>query len=129
MVQAVVASSKMKSKTPSSFVYNHVDVVRVIDGDTVRLNIDMGNNICWAENFRLKGVDTPERGTQGALEATKFLKATLAEGVSRIETFKPDKFGRWLADIHIAVDGGDMLVNQLMITEGFGVPYFGGKKG
>ena len=111
-----------------SFIYRHVELIRVIDGDTAVLSVDMGNKMKWVENFRLYGIDTPERGEQGALEATEFLKSTLLDGLSRIETFKPDKFGRWLVDIYIAVDGGEMNVNQMMITEGLAKPYFGGAK-
>ena len=111
-----------------SYVYRHVEVVRVIDGDTVRLDVDMGNSIFWTTNFRLNGIDTPDDDKTKKNEATQRMIELITNGVSRIETFKPDKFGRWLADIYIAVDGGEMLVNQMMITEGFAIPYFGGRK-
>lgn len=112
-----------------SFVYRNVDVVRVIDGDTVRLAIDMGNNILWTESFRLKGVDTPERGQVGSREATEFVKNMLIGDISRVETFKPDKFGRWLVDIYlVAPAGGELHLNQMLISAGYAKEYFGGKK-
>ena len=111
-----------------SYVYQHVGVLRVIDGDTVRLNVDMGNSIFWATNFRLNGIDTPDADKVKKDEATQRMIELLTDGVSKIETFKPDKFGRWLADIYVSVHGGDMLVNQMMINEGFATHYIGGRK-
>lgn len=111
-----------------SYVYRHVKVVRVIDGDTVTLSVDMGNKITWNENFRLNGIDTPEKNQLGYADATTYLIQLLKDGVSRIETFKPDKFGRWLVDIYVAVSGGELLVNQQMIANGHAKPYFGGAK-
>lgn len=111
-----------------SYVYRHVVVDKVIDGDTVTLSIDLGNKITWKDNFRLNGVDTPERGQPGYADATTFLIQLLKDGVSRVETFKPDKYGRWLADIYVSVSGGEQLVNQQMIAAGHAKPYFGGAK-
>lgn len=113
-----------------SFVYRHVEPIRVIDGDTVVLTIDMGNRIFWMESFRLAGIDTPERGQAGFDEAAARLKALLASGISRIETFKPDKYGRWLADLYVPGDQGfELCVNTIMVDAGFAKPYSGGKKG
>lgn len=113
-----------------SFVYRHAEVERVIDGDTAVIRIDMGNKITWRESFRLNGIDTPERGSAGYDEAAAYLRKLLAVGLSKVETFKPDKYGRWLADLYVTSDGGgELLVNRLMVVEGFAKDYFGGKKG
>lgn len=111
-----------------SYIYRHVTVEHVVDGDTVSLSVDMGNKIVWKENFRLFGIDTPERGQVGYSEATTFLTQLLKNGCSRIETYKPDKYGRWLVDLYISVEGGEQLVNQQMISSGHAKPYFGGTK-
>ena len=42
-----------------SYKYQHVKVSRVIDGDTVILDIDMGNRITWTGPFRLAGINAP----------------------------------------------------------------------
>lgn len=110
------------------YIYRHVKSVKVIDGDTVNLSVDLGNNITWDENFRLNGIDTPERGQTGYADATTFLIQLLKDGISRIETFKPDKYGRWLVAIYISQFGGELLVNQEMINMGHAKPYFGGRK-
>ena len=111
-----------------SYVYRHVTVIRVIDGDSVVLSVDMGNKITWSENFRLNGIDTPERGRSGYADASTYLIQLLKDGLSRIETHKPDKYGRWLADLYVSVHGGEMLVNRMMIDAGHAVEYFGGAK-
>ena len=112
-----------------SYVYHHVSVTRIVDGDTVRLSINMGNKITWEDNFRLNGIDAPDRDKVKKNEATQHLTNLLANGIHHIETFKPDKFGRWLVAIYIGIaGGGHMCVNTLMITSGHAIAYFGGKK-
>ncbi len=107
-----------------SYVYWHAKATRVVDGDTVRLAIDMGNRIAWEATFRLNGINCPEPGSPGGPEARLFLFNALAPGISKVETFKPDKYGRWLVDIYV----GDVKVNAALITAGHAVPYFGGAR-
>lgn len=110
------------------YVYHHATVERVIDGDSVVLVVDMGNKITWRENFRLMGIDTPERGQAGYASASEYLGRLIGNGLSRIETHKPDKYGRWLADLYIAADNGELHVNRMMVVEGHAREYFGGRK-
>ena len=111
-----------------TYEYRHVTVERIIDGDTAVISIDLGNKLTWRDSFRLNGIDTPERGTPGATEAVDRLRELLAAGLSRIQTHKPDKFGRWLATLWIAVEGGELNINQLLVAEGLAREYFGGAK-
>lgn len=111
-----------------SFQYRHVELLKVIDGDSAWLRIDMGNCVAWTDNFRLNGINAPELGTQGAEDAKAYLISLLKNGISRVETFKPDKYGRWLADIYVNTDGGELLVNKIMVVEGHAVEYFGGPR-
>jgi micrococcal nuclease len=112
-----------------SYVYRHVDIIRVLDGDTVELDIDLGNKTRWRDKFRLMGIDTPERGQAGHKEATVHLIDLLGNTLSHIETHKPDKYGRWLVDLYITTkQGGTLHVNKLMVLDGHAKEYFGGKK-
>lgn len=112
-----------------SYVYRHAALVRVVDGDTAEIIIDMGNRIRWTQVFRLYGIDTPERRQPGHGEATDRLTELLKRGLSRVETHKPDKYGRWLAVLWVAVDGGELNVNETLVAEGLAREYFGGSKG
>lgn len=112
-----------------SYQYQHATVERVIDGDSVILEIDLGNKITWRENFRLMGIDSPERGAPGYIEAGDYLKRLLLMPLARVETHKPDKFGRWLVDLYLDADsGGELHANRLMIVEGHALEYHGGKR-
>lgn len=117
-------------------------LVRVVDGDTVVLSlrrtivvdIDFGFYVKdklsldkTAEvTFRLKGVNAPEvvgeNKAQG-LAAKAFLTDLLVTKPLKVVSYKTDKYGRWLADIFIAVDGAEKSVSQLMIEAGHAVPY------
>ena len=109
-----------------SYQYEHVKVARVIDGDTVVLDIDMGNRITWTAPFRLAGINAPEMGAPGGSEARLFLFDLLKGGVALAETIKPDKYGRWLVRIYINV-GPDAAeerdVSARMVDAGHAVPY------
>lgn len=111
-----------------SFTYN-ANFVRVIDGDTVVLNIDLGMKI-WAmgQHVRLFGINTPELigpDASSAADAKIWLNGALS--VARkiiVQTAKPeagDKYGRWLATI--VADGTNL--NQMMVTLGLAKEYFG----
>jgi len=115
------------------------EVVRVIDGDTVVLNIDLGfNTIIRDEHVRLYGIDAPESRTRDLAEKEKglaakdFLKSILSPG--DVVTFRSDrydstgKYGRSLGTILKTVGDQVIDVNQLMISEGHAVPYFGSKR-
>lgn len=113
-------------------------VVKVIDGDTVDVNIDLGFGI-WQmdERVRIMGIDTPESRTRDKVEKKFGLaaKAKLKELLKGTPTLKTQinkhgedmkgKFGRILGDF--IVDDGS-LVTEIMINEGHAVPYTGGSK-
>ena len=108
--------------------YDYAQLVRVIDGDTLELDIDMGNSIRWRGKFRLYGIDTPEaHGTtaQAGVHAREVLAGMLlASGIDYVETHKPDKYGRWLVTV---IAGGKNLSGE-MVARGLAKQYFGGRK-
>lgn len=123
------------------FIYNAV-VKRVVDGDTVDVDIDLGF-YTWLHNrrIRLRGVDTPEKRTRDPIEKQFGILATsVVEGFCPvgakvlIETDLSDKekFGRILGDIYVTdpnvVDpaaDNTMNLNQYLIDNHYAVPYFG----
>lgn len=104
-------------------------VSRVVDGDTVWLDVDLGFGIGVKLDFRLYGLNTPEviGATRTAgLAAKAELERLLALGPLRIETYKADKYGRWLVTLHVKQTGDvDLNVNDALLKGGYAKPYFG----
>ncbi|MGZ4659713.1 MAG: thermonuclease family protein [Arthrobacter sp.] len=109
------------------YQYN-ATINRWVDGDTVWLDVDLGFRTRVTTDFRLTGVDTPERGQPGHDEAVAYVNAQAPAGTAvTLTSYKdPDKYGRWLASILTA--GSDVSINSRLVQEHLAVPYFGGKK-
>jgi len=115
-----------------------VNIIKVVDGDTVDVDIDLGFGI-WLkkERVRIMGIDTPESRTKDKVEklfgkaAKARLKELLQEGAVLVTTEEKNgedmrgKFGRILGDFKIP-DGRK--VTDVLVEEGHCVPYFGGSK-
>lgn len=113
-------------------------ILRVIDGDTVDVDIDLGFGI-WqrSERVRIMGIDTPESRTSDEEEkvfgkaAKKRLTELLQEHtilmteVNKAGEDMKGKFGRILGDFK--TDNGTK-VTEVLINEGHAVAYFGGAK-
>jgi len=79
-------------------------VNRVVDGDTVDLDVDLGFHVIIRLRGRLTGVDTPERGHKDWSRATQMFGNLLSDeadehGYILIKTKKTGKYGRWLVEI------------------------------
>lgn len=89
--------------------YGRVELVRVVDGDTVRLDIEVAPRL-WVRNqsCRLAGIDTPERGEEGFDEASAALAGVLRGKALAAERVAIDKYGRWV--IKLYADGESVVV-------------------
>lgn len=113
----------------SSPLYQYpATVVRWVDGDTVWLTVDIGFRLEGTMDFRLYGINAPERGTSNGTAATARVNqlAPPGSGVTIQSHKDPDNFGRWLADVWAGPVGDGKSINQTLISEGLAVPYFGG---
>jgi len=100
-------------------------LVRILDGDTVVCDIDLGFYMTARLPVRLAHINAKERNELGGKEATEHLRALLSNEELRLVTYKPkDKYGRYLADVFV----NDMNINQKMIADGFANSYEGGKR-
>ena len=90
-------------------MYEYSAIVnRVVDGDTYDITVSLGFDINVKVRFRLKGVDTPEtwrpkteaEKEHGAL-ATQAVKDLIEGEYVTINTYRKDKYGRYLCDINI----------------------------
>ena len=111
-------------------------VYKVVDGDTIDVDIDLGFNISFFQRVRLAGIDTPESRTTDknekvlGLEVKKRLDEILKAATKVvIRTEKPDsteKYGRILG--WIFVDDQKTSINEDLIKDGFAWEYMGETK-
>jgi micrococcal nuclease len=120
-------------------------VIRIVDGDTVDVDIDLGFGV-WLkdERVRIMGIDTPESRTRDKVEklfgiaAKERLKQLiggkqgpiLKTQVSKDGEDMKGKFGRILGDFECYHHKHDAwrMVTDVMVEEGHAVAYFGGSK-
>jgi micrococcal nuclease len=108
--------------------WRNVKLVRVVDGDTVDLEVDLGFRIKITERFRLANINAPEMKTPEGPKAKEALTTILtAPGTSLvIRSMKPigtDLYGRWLAEIYATNKDSTVSVNEHMVKSGFAVPF------
>ena len=95
-------------------------LLRVIDGDTIEVDVDLGMRIWIAkERIRVFGIDTPELTSkdpalrvqaQEAKAKTAELLAGALDGWLYLSTYPDtDHFGRWLAVVTITQADGSTL--------------------
>ena len=112
------------------FVYT-CTLDRVVDGDTIDVNIDLGFKIVLAkQRVRLVGIDTPESRTRDlaekklGLEAKELLKELTKDGFV-LESQGRGKYGRILG---VLWDKQDNSINEKLVEAGLAVEYWGGTK-
>jgi micrococcal nuclease len=118
------------------YEYRVKQVLRVVDGDTIDVDIDLGFDISFTSRVRLAGIDTPESRTTDkkekvlGLEVKQRLKDLLSKSSSLvIKTEKPDsteKYGRILGWLYI--DGAEKSINEGLIADGYAWDYMGDTK-
>ena len=115
-----------------------VNILKVVDGDTVDVDIDLGFG-CWLRNERVRivGIDTPESRTSDRIEKvfgeaakqrlTSLLssEATLISQISKMGENMKGKFGRILGDFKTS---NDQVISTTLMEEGHAVAYNGGDK-
>ena len=111
-----------------------VKIRRIVDGDTVDVDIDLGfDTILSKQRIRLYGIDTPESRTRDKEEkfygklSAKFLKEQCKNSSEIfLKTYldKKGKFGRILGEL--IVDGVN--INKMMIEKYMAVEYYGQSK-
>ena len=125
----------------SCYNFRVTEIVKVLDGDTIDVLIDLGFDLFKKERVRIAGVDTPEKRTRDleekalGIDATNWLKKKLEDTIAgdgdeltiRTELVGgTGKYGRLLGWLYINEDA--LSLNEQMITEGYAWEYDGGTK-
>ena len=126
----------MTTENKDPYIYRIKTVGKVVDGDTIDADIDLGFDISLTKRIRLAGIDTPESRTTNlkekalGLESKEWMKKTLAGAKDiLIKTELPDsteKYGRIIG--HLFINGQETSLNNQMIAEGYALAYDGGTK-
>jgi len=113
-------------------------VIKVIDGDTIDCEIDLGFHIKITKRVRLSGIDAFESNSRVLEDREKAAKAkakltfTLTNKyvILVTELDKADKYGRVLGSIYESKKEFETnnSINLKLIQEGLAIPYDGGKK-
>lgn len=110
-------------------------LVRVINGDTLDINIDLGFDIIIKQRLKLFGIDTPDSMSknvetkQKGLEVKQRLIGLLTKEF-KVETMlnKRGKYGRILGKIFIVDEkDNEVCINELLVNEGLATRYNIGK--
>lgn len=111
------------------FIYQ-ATVEKVVDGDTLDLEIDLGFGVFTRQRVRLMGINAAEHDTDGGEKAIEFVKAWVAEHGPQFtvrtqkdkkDQDKKEKYGRYLATILSGT--GDL--GQALIDAGLAVAWDG----
>jgi micrococcal nuclease len=118
------------------YEYRIKKVLKVVDGDTIDVDIDLGFNISYTQRVRLAGIDTPESRTKDLKEKAlglevkdKLKKSIDAAKTVVVKTELPDsseKYGRILGWVYL--DGDTRSLNEQLIEEGYAWGYMGDTK-
>ena len=111
------------------YEYKIKTILKVYDGDTITVLIDLGFGVYKTEKLRFAFINAPELRGESRVEGLKsrdWLRARIQEAVDTntdiiIKTFrdKKGKYGRYIADVFIE----DQSINTEMLELGLAVKY------
>ncbi len=104
-------------------------VIRWVDGDTVQLCVDLGQNVSVTDKYRLARIDAPETALRsGVTPAEKAAGLALKEELIGLfppgercvaRTSKAGKFGRWLVELEFNMEsGGTLNLSDWLLSSG-----------
>jgi endonuclease YncB( thermonuclease family) len=133
------------NKTNNSYSFNKVKyspevlytykayLKKVVDGDTITADIDLGFNIFTTQKLRLRGINAQELNTSSGKKAREFIISKLT-GLDfvMIKTYHLDKYSRYLADVFYSSNDIDIssivnisnFLNQQLLDNKLAEKYF-----
>ena len=122
------------AKMSHLYSYKVKEIIKIVDGDTVDLGIDLGFDLTVKIRVRMSGINAWESRTRNLEEKKKGLAAkvrltemceeSLEKGALTIITKEKGKYGRYLGVLY----AGGKSVNDALVKEGHAHLYDGGKR-
>ena len=116
------------------YCYKIKEIIKIVDGDTVDLGIDLGFDLTVKIRVRMSGINAWESRTRNLEEKKKGLAAkvrltemceeSLEKGTLKIITNEKGKYGRYLGVLY----AGGKSINDALVKEGHAHLYAGGKR-
>lgn len=114
-------------------------VLRIIDGDTFRAEIDLGYTVKIEDDVRIYGYNSPDAGKKGKTQADEDAAGLALGRLIPIGTYvyiqsqknkgsKKEKYGRWLRKVWREDDPEQKSIGLQMVALGYGEPEFYGEK-
>jgi len=99
-------------------------ILRVIDGDTIDLDVDLGYRRHTIERVELNRINAPElKGDDRSkgLEAKAFIESLLPVGTEvTIQSYKTKSFGKWLVELYYIGENGEQLnLSDTLVEKGY----------
>ena len=115
----------------TKYIYS-IKVLKVVDGDTIDAEIDLGYYIKVKKRIRLHGINTPEIRLNNKIKNTEERKAEKSRGLIAkarlreicdnneilVESVGIGKYGRVLGILYAARDEQQLNVNHILLEEG-----------
>ncbi len=97
-------------------------VLKVVDGDTLWVQVYLDARRWVKQKLRLRDLDCPEMDTAEGKAAKRFVDALIARTTAvTICTTKPDKYDRYLADVFLTIDSGEIFLNNTLLENSHAV--------
>ncbi|MBT7864487.1 MAG: hypothetical protein HN712_29535 [Gemmatimonadetes bacterium] len=112
-------------------------IERVIDGDTMVVDVDLGFGLRLEQTVRLRGIDAPEMDDAAGERARAHVRDLLAQAPRVVVTTRRrDKYGRWLVDLYFhprwrdgrRILASGRLLNTELVEAGLAARYSSGKR-
>jgi endonuclease YncB( thermonuclease family) len=100
-------SKQLKRPTGGPFIYR-AEVLKVIDGDTLLVRLDLGFQVLKDQRIRLAEIDAPSPEEDGGPEAKEYVQTQMAKAKAvAIRTIKIDIYGRYVGHVFYSQNEGD----------------------
>jgi len=111
-------------------------VLRIVDGDTLWVNLDLGFRIHLEVDIRLARINAPETvqyNVSGIVDPAKtyIMECVPPGSICIVGISKAEKYGRWLAELYFLPGETDRMkilqnarvLNDELLTKGLALPY------
>ena len=104
------------------FTYK-AEVEKIVDGDTLRVVVDLGFGFKTRQYLRLRGLDCPEMDTPEGKKASEFVRNKIKTSDEIILTSsRSDKYDRYLADVYfLDAKGQEFYLSNLLLESGLAI--------